>query len=105
MNAEIPLQITRLPSNASFECEVSKPHMQVQWYKEEQPLRKGHKYDISSAGKLHRLDIRDVDGKDEGEYSIIAKNNRSRAHLSVQGEESGPVESTFTFCVAEDCQL
>ena len=61
--------------------------MQVQWYKEEQPIRKGHKYDIMSQGKIHRLDVRDVDGKDEGEYSIIAKNNRSRASLLVQGRK------------------
>ena len=59
--------------------------MQVQWYKEEQPIRKGHKYDIMSQGKIHRLDVKDVDGKDEGEYSIIAKNNRSRARLRVEG--------------------
>ena len=79
------MKITKLPKNIMFECEINKPHVQVQWYKDDQPIRKSHKYDIISDGKIHRLEVKDADSKDEGEYSIIAKNNKSRARLAIQG--------------------
>ena len=58
---------------------------QVTWYFEDQPIRRNYKYDPVVEGRVHRLVIKDVEGKDEGKYTIIAKNNKSSASLSING--------------------
>ena len=73
---------------APFECEVSKILVPVQWYKNDEPLRKSEKYDMEVEGRVHRLIIRDVDGQDEARYAVFAKNNRSAATLTIHGKNA-----------------
>lgn len=77
--------LTKLPADATFECEVSRIYPDVQWLRNDEPLRRSAKYEIASDGTHHRLTIRDVDGIDEGEYTLVVKNNRSTAKLAIEG--------------------
>jgi len=80
------VKITRLPSSASFDCELSRPNVPVTWYKDDQPLRRSQRLNIEAEGRVHRLNIRNVEAADEAVYSVVAKNVRSAAKLSVQCE-------------------
>ena len=79
------VEVKRLPSTVSFDCEVSAANIRVQWLKDDVPIttKKSTKYEAISEGRHHKLIIKDVDGKDEGQYIILAKNNKSKATLSV----------------------
>jgi len=79
------LKISELPASATFECEISKPYVSVQWYKGEEPIRRSHKHDVAVDGTIHRLTVNEVEGADEAEYTIVAKNNKCSATLAVQG--------------------
>lgn len=78
------VKVTRLPSSASFECELNRPNVQVTWYKDDQPLRRSQRLNLDAEGRVHRLNIKNVESTDEAVYSIVAKNIRSAAKLSVQ---------------------
>ncbi len=83
-----PLQdilVKQLPTTSTFECELSKT-VNVQWYKGDQPIRRSHKYKTIQEGYVHKLVIKDVDGKDEGDYTIIAKDTKSKAYLTINGK-------------------
>ena len=58
-------------------------NIRVQWMKNDIPIKAGPKYSVISDGRVHQLIIKNVDGKDEAEYTILAKNNRSKASLTV----------------------
>ncbi|XP_046554801.1 titin-like [Haliotis rubra] len=78
------IDISEIPSTAVFECELSKPHVMVQWNRETEVLLPSDKYEIIHDGCVHRLIISDVTEKDEAEYSIHAKSKRSDAGLFVE---------------------
>ena len=85
------VRVTRLPSSASFEAELSRANVPVTWYKDDQPLRRSQRLNLDVEGRVHRLTIRNVDSADEAVYSVVARNARSAARLSVQCEHSdGP---------------
>ena len=78
--------ITRLPNKAAFECELSKPLAEVTWLKDGQPIsKKDKRYDIIAEGTKHKLVVRDLEGRDEGDYKVVAKNNSSKASLAIHG--------------------
>jgi len=80
------IKVTRLPSTVNFECELNRPNVQVTWYKDDQPLRRSQRLNIEVEGRVHRLTIKNVDSADEAVYSVVVKNVRSAAKLSVQCE-------------------
>ena len=49
-------------------------------------LQRSDKYDIQMDGTEHRLIIKDVDGRDAGEYSAQYKNLETTANLIVEGK-------------------
>jgi len=77
------IKIIRLPSQAVFECEISRRDVPVQWYRNDEPMKRGDRYEIEVEGCVHRLIIHEADGQDEARYSIFAKNNRSAADLTI----------------------
>ena len=79
------LVVSELPCYVTFECEVSKSNVPVQWFKEDEPIRKGHKYDIIAEGRVHKLVVKDICDKDEKEFFITAKNCKCSANLNIQG--------------------
>ena len=80
------VRVTRLPSTVSFECELNRPNVQVTWYKDDQPLRRSQRLTLEVEGRVHRLTLKNVEAADEAVYSVVVKNVRSAAKLSVQCE-------------------
>lgn len=80
------VHLSALPGTVSFECEVSRLRVPVQWYRNDEALAKGGKYDMESEGRTHRLIVREADGQDEAKYTVVAKNNRSSASLTIHGQ-------------------
>ena len=80
------IKVTRLPSTVSFECELNRSNVPVTWYKDDQPLRRSQRLSLDVEGRAHRLTLKNVESADEAVYSVVAKNIRSAAKLSVQCE-------------------
>jgi len=78
------VKVTRLPSSAVFECELNRPNVPVTWYKDDQPLRRSQRLNLDVEGRVHRLTMKNVESADEAVYSVVARNARSAAKLSVQ---------------------
>ena len=77
------VKVTKLPTSVTFECEVNKPHMPAQWFKGNEPIKRSEKYTVEAIGNVHKLIIKDVEGKDECDYSVHIKSSRSTANLSI----------------------
>lgn len=74
-------------NNAIFECELNKPLKQMLWFKSNvQHIVPSDKYQIESFanGHIHRLTIRNVNLRDEGEYTASTGLNTSQAKLTVE---------------------
>jgi len=79
--------VSEIPGTATFECELSRPNVKVQWMKGAKPILPDHKYDVVMDGAVHRLVIRDVTGQDDvTEYSATVRGLVSKASLALQGE-------------------
>lgn len=70
---------------AILECEVSKPNMDAEWYKDGVRLQDGGRYKILMDGVRHVLHIEDVEYEDEAEYSVKIADKSSMATLLVEG--------------------
>uniref|UniRef100_A0A8C4S578 Titin n=1 Tax=Erpetoichthys calabaricus TaxID=27687 RepID=A0A8C4S578_ERPCA len=71
---------------AEFVCSVSKEAFEVKWFKGSEELEIGDKYNIISDGKRrvkHTLIVRDCGLADEGEYTVIAGQDKSTAELII----------------------
>ena len=84
-----PLQeqkIKKIPSTVTFECEISKANLSVQWLKNGTPLEKSAKYKTESSAKIYRLVISDVTDEDDADYTIAVKDTdlKSTAALIVE---------------------
>jgi len=74
-------------TTAVFECELNKPLKQMLWFKSNvQHLIPSDKYQIESFGNglIHRLTIRNVILRDDGEYTASTGLNTSQAKLTVE---------------------
>ncbi len=79
------MRLTKLPGTATFEAELTIPDLEVQWLRNEVPIKRSERIKMTSDGGRHKLVISDVEDKDEGEYTLVAKNSRSSALLTIQG--------------------
>ena len=70
----------------TLECEVSKEGCMAQWFKDGTPLFRDEKYDIKTRGRSHALIIEKTKAEDAGEYSVVIKNAKCSAAVSVQGQ-------------------
>ena len=81
------VKLTSIPKDVTFECEISKTDLSVEWYKGEALIRKGDRYDVSVVGGVHSLVIHDATGEDMAEYTIlVTKDLKSKAKLIVEGK-------------------
>ena len=76
-----------IPETVTFECELSVADASVEWLKGDRVLKKGDKYDLIVRGTVHRLVIKDAEGKDAGDYSVVFRKKTSGATLSVEGKD------------------
>lgn len=57
----------------------------AEWFFNNQPLTASDKYEMESKGVIHRLKVKDVDGRDEGDYKVAVRGKTSEAGLFVEG--------------------
>ncbi|XP_075612980.1 obscurin-like protein 1 isoform X3 [Balearica regulorum gibbericeps] len=89
---EPPVTMVRVPRDlgvpetgvASFECELSRPSMEVKWFKDGQELRPGPKCRIYSAGRRRVLQLNRCELADAGIYTCDAGDCQASATLHVQ---------------------
>ena len=61
-----------IPGKVKFECELNKSFVNAKWYRNGKEITLDDtKFDFGREGPKHFLIINDVDGKDEGEYTIV----------------------------------
>jgi len=72
---------------ATFECEVSLDSLKAEWLKANKPVKPNGRISIVADKKIHRLIIKDANGEDEGQYTVVIKEKdlKSSAKLAVKG--------------------
>ena len=75
---------------ATFECEISKVGLKVEWYKGDTLIKPSDKYEIVSERTVHRLVIPKAYAEDEASYTVTFKDTevKSSASLTIHGEFS-----------------
>ncbi|GAA6091334.1 obscurin, partial [Tachysurus ichikawai] len=69
-------------------CELSKPGVPVQWWKDEEELCNGSKYKMKQDGLVAELHIRNVLPMDVGEYSCVVGDQKTTAEVNVRAAAS-----------------
>lgn len=80
------IKLTEVGSSFTFECEISKDGLKLDWYKGETKLKRGDKYDIVADGKVHRLVIDKVSAEFAGKYSAAYEKLKTTGKLTLAGE-------------------
>ncbi|XP_069717351.1 obscurin-like protein 1 isoform X2 [Phaenicophaeus curvirostris] len=100
---EPPVTMVRVPRDlgvqetgvASFECELSRPSVEVKWFKDGQELRPGPNCRIYSAGRRRVLQLSHCELADAGIYTCDAGDCQASATLHVQERQ---------VCIVRDLQ-
>lgn len=71
--------------NVSLRCELSRAGVPVQWFKAEDPLCHGGRYQMTLRGKVAELHVRNVQPEDVGEYSCVLGQQKTTAEVNVRG--------------------
>lgn len=78
-------QEAREGGNVSLRCEVSRAGVPVQWYKGEDLLCHGGRYQMTLRDKVAEMHIRNVQPEDVGEYSCVLGEQKTTAEVNVRG--------------------
>ncbi|XP_066263583.1 obscurin-like [Branchiostoma lanceolatum] len=68
---------------STFTCEMSKPDIEATWYRGEEKIKAGEKYEMEREGCVHRLLIRGIRLDDASSYTCANKDNKTTAALVV----------------------
>lgn len=79
-------QTVKEGQTATFVCELSHEKMHVVWFKNDAKLHTSRTVLISSEGKTHKLEIREVTLDDISQIRAQVKDLKSTAHLKVLGK-------------------
>lgn len=71
----------------SLSCELSKPDATIRWYKDGKAIRKSQKYDLHQEGTRATLIIHESTVKDSGEYTCETEVSKTKARITVQGQQ------------------
>ena len=77
------VKLTSANVTATFECEISKAGLKVDWMKGDKKLRRDERVDIVADGKTHRLVIEKAGVDDVGKYTAVYEKLTTTAALSV----------------------
>ena len=80
------IKVTSANVTVTFECELSKDGLKVEWFKGDKKLRRDDVYNMSSVGKVHTLVIDNVEVDSVGEYSAVFQTISTSAKLSMEGD-------------------
>lgn len=79
-------QTVKEGETATFVCELSHEKMHVVWFKNDAKLHTSRTVLISSEGKTHKLEMREVTLDDISQIKAQVKDLSSMAHLKVLGK-------------------
>nr|XP_046247907.1 obscurin [Scatophagus argus] len=74
--------------NVSLRCELSRSGVPVQWFKAEDQLYHGGRYQMTLRGKIAEMHIKNVQPEDVGEYSCILGDQKTTAEVNVRAAAS-----------------
>ena len=80
------VKLTTVDATATFECELSKAGLKVEWTRDDKKLRRDDRIDMVSDGKTHRLVVEKAGPQDVGKYSAVYEQLSTTASLSVVGK-------------------
>lgn len=66
-------------------CEVSKASAEVTWYKGDEEIQEGAKYECVQDGRKRILIIQDLRMADAGEYNCRLPNSKTTGNLKING--------------------
>lgn len=69
-------------------CELSKAGVPVQWWKGEDQLHHGGRYQVTLKGKIAEMTIRNIQPEDVGEYSCVFGGQKTTAEVNVRGNQN-----------------
>lgn len=69
----------------SLRCELSKTGVPVQWFKSENELCHGGRYQMTLRGNVAEMHIRNIQPEDVGEYSCVFGEQKTTAEVNVRG--------------------
>lgn len=80
------IQLNDVGLEATFECEVTKPTLKAEWFKNDKPIRTtADKYQTISKDGKHTLTISDCQAEDVAKYTVKLNGLSSSAKLAVNG--------------------
>ena len=81
------ITLNELGVTATFECRVSLEGLKAEWQNASNLLKNDGRISMVADKKIHRLIISDVEGADEGQYTVVFKEQdlKSSAKLAVKG--------------------
>ena len=71
--------------SVALECVISNELVPCQWFKGDEPVVHGPKYEIIDDKKTKRLIVHDVRPEDSGNFRCVVGDNESSATLDVKG--------------------
>ncbi|XP_040040446.2 obscurin isoform X3 [Gasterosteus aculeatus] len=74
--------------NVSLRCELSRAGVPVQWWKAEDQLHHGGRYQMTLKGKTAEMHIKNVQPEDVGEYSCVLGEQKTTAEVNVRAAAS-----------------
>ncbi|KAM8873968.1 obscurin isoform 3-T3 [Spinachia spinachia] len=74
--------------NVSLRCELSRAGVPVQWWKAEDQLHHGGRYQMALKGKTAEMHIKNVQPEDVGEYSCVLGEQKTTAEVNVRAAAS-----------------
>ncbi|XP_044055731.1 obscurin isoform X3 [Siniperca chuatsi] len=74
--------------NVSLRCELSRAGVPVQWWKAEDQLYHGGRYQMMLRGKIAEMHIKNIQPEDVGEYSCVLGEQKTTAEVNVRAAAS-----------------
>ncbi|XP_021244944.1 obscurin isoform X10 [Numida meleagris] len=92
---ELPVKISKpladinvtQKDKVTFECELSRPNVDVKWFKDGKELRQSKKVGITSQGNKRSLVIHKCEYEDQGTYTCQAAEDKTSATLKVHARD------------------
>jgi hypothetical protein len=70
-------------TSVRLECQVTgAPTPEVRWYRDNEPLIEGDKYQFETNDDMCTMVINEVTEEDTGHYKVIARNSAGREHCT-----------------------
>ncbi|PWA20807.1 hypothetical protein CCH79_00007110, partial [Gambusia affinis] len=74
--------------NVCLRCELSRAGVPVQWWKGEDQLYHGGRFQMTQKGKIAEMTIRNIQPEDVGEYSCVFGGQKTTAEVNVRAAAS-----------------